>query len=578
MWLCLLLALCLAYLVVVPLGYLVWDSLRWQTGDVRLSREARPGEATLFHWVRVLKSPVSAAMFYWPLGNTIVVAVGSSLLALGIGIALAWLIARTDLPGSRWFARLGPLPYMMPSWYLALAWTVLFKNDRVGGSTGLLQHLLGAAPPDWISYGPVPIIITLAVHFYPFAFLLVSSALSSVDASLEEAAVIQGASRGYILRRITLPLVLPAILSAFILTFSRALGTFGTPSFLGLPIRYYTLSTMIYSNLQNRQAADAYVTAFLLILIAAATIFANQQIIGRRRSYATITGKGLTVRLAPLGRLRWPIFALVCGFFAAAVLMPFCLLAWQTLMRVNGDFSVSNLTLHYWIGRAAKGLEPGLLRNPVVGRVLVNTLEVALFSALIGAFAGLLIGYSVVRMRGHWLARSLEQMAFLPYLVPSIAFGAIYLTMFARPIGPIPSLYGTLVLLVLVSVAKYLPLASRSGTAAMMQVAQDLEEAAIVQGAGWWRRFMRVLLPLTKSGAITGFLFIFISAMKELSLVVILVTPGTATLNTLTYRYAEQGFTQCSDAIILLIICFILVADLAARKLGGENVGSRLGG
>ncbi|MGE5550118.1 MAG: ABC transporter permease [Bacteroidota bacterium] len=224
--------------------------------------------------------------------------------------------------------------------------------------------------------------------------------------------------------------------------------------------------------------------------------------------------------------------------------MPFILLAWQSLMKIEGNYSLSNLTLDYWLGRGSGTVPPGLLRSPIVGQILQNTLKVALFSGLICAFLGLLIGYGVVRLRGRLLSRLLEQVSFLPYLIPSIAFGAIYLTMFARPVGPIPTLYGTLTILVLISSVKYLPMAARTGTAAMIQVGQELEEAAMVQGAGWWRRFRRVLLPLTKTGAVTGFLFTFISAMKELSLVIILVTPKTATLNTLTYRYAEQGFSQ----------------------------------
>ncbi|MGE5623665.1 MAG: ABC transporter permease [Methanocella sp.] len=577
-WLSLLLILVLAYLVVVPLGQMVLTSVRWDTADLRLSREAEPGRFTFFHWQRVLKSPLSAFMFYEPLRNTIVVAVGSSVLALILGIALAWLLTRTDVPGQRWLKWLAPLPYMMPSWYLALAWIVVFKNDRIGGATGLFQHLSGAAPPDWISYGPLPIIITLGIHLYPFVYLLVSGALASVDSSLEEAALVQGASRGYILRRITLPLVMPAIFSSFILAFSRALGTFGTPSFLGLPVSYYTLPTMIYSNLKNRQAADAFVIVVFLIALAGLTIFVNQLVIGKRKGYATITGKGLTVRRTKLGRARWPITVLLLVFYAVAVALPFILLAWQSLMKVEGDYRLSNLTLAYWIGRGSPRVPTGLFRSAEVGRVLWNTLRVALFSGLICAFSGLLIGYAVVRLRGRWLSRLLEQASFLPYLIPSIAFGAVYLAMFSRPLGPLPSLYGSLTLLVLVSAVKYLPMAARSGTSAMMQVAQDLEEAATVQGAGWWRRFWRVLLPLTREGAVTGFLFTFISAMKELSLVVILVTPATATLNTLTYRYAEQGFGQFSDVIILTIVFFILVANFVARSLGGERAGHRLGG
>jgi iron(III) transport system permease protein len=343
-------------------------------------------------------------------------------------------------------------------------------------------------------------------------------------------------------------------------------------------VRYYSLSTMIFSNIRNRQAADAYVIVFFLLIIASLTIYMNQLIIGRRKSYATITGKGLSVSLVPLGKLKWPIFAAVAAFFALVVALPVALLIWQTLMRVDGNYSLANLTLEYWTGKMIPELGPGVLRSGAVGSALLNTLKLSVATATIGAFLGLLIGYFVVRLRGRKLAQVLEQVAFLPYLVPSIAFGAIYLTMFAQPIGPIPRLYGTLTLLILISVVKYLPLASRSGISSMLQVGNELEEAATVQGASWFRRAQRILVPLTKSGIITGFLFIFVSTMKELSLIVLLVTPETSTLSSLTYRYAEQGASQYSSAIILLIMVCIFVANLIAGKVGKADLGKGLGG
>ena len=293
------LVLVLAYLILVPLGHMLRDSLTWQLADTRLSREAVPGELTIFHWTRVLSSEITQFMFYSPLRNTLLTGLIGSLLAIFIGVVLAWLMARTDLPGKRFFSLIAPLPYMMPSWYLALAWMVLFKNERIGGSIGVFQYVTGISPPDWISYGALPIIVTSAVHYYAFAFLMVQAALLSVDSSLEEAAKVQGASLQKILRRITFPIVIPSILSAFILTFKN-IGNFGIPRFC-LPVRYYSLSTMIFSNIRNRQAADAYVIVFFLLIIASLTIYMNQLIIGRQKSYATITGKGL---FCPSGSLR----------------------------------------------------------------------------------------------------------------------------------------------------------------------------------------------------------------------------------------------------------------------------------
>jgi len=165
----------------------------------------------------------------------------------------------------------------------------------------------------------------------------------------------------------------------------------------------------------------------------------------------------------------------------------------------------------------------------------------------------------------------LEQGSFLPYLIPSIAFGAIYLSLFSRSIGPLPPLYGTFVLLVMVCVAKNLPFSARSGISSMLQVAAELEEAAMMAGASWFRRFRRIILPLTMAGALSGFILAFIATMRELSLIILLITPETRTLTTMTFRYVEQGYSQFADAIILLIVILVVGGEFLARRIGGKR-------
>ena len=183
------------------------------------------------------------------------------------------------------------VPYILPSWYLSMAWLTIFKNNRSGGTLGFLQAIFNINPPDWLAYGMLPIIITLSLHYYAYTFLLVSSALSSLGGDLEEIAEIKGAKRLTIFRKITLPLILPAVLSSFILTFSKAIGTFGVPAFLGLRVRFYTVSTMLYSSIRSRQTVEGYILSLVLILLAVVSIFMNQWMIGKRKSYATISGK-----------------------------------------------------------------------------------------------------------------------------------------------------------------------------------------------------------------------------------------------------------------------------------------------
>ena len=570
----------LAYLVITPLLIMIQTTITWQPEDARLVRGITPGEFTLFHWERVFNSIISQTMLWTPLQNTLVTSIGISIFALTLGSLLAWLVVRTDLPGKKFIASVAIIPYMLPSWTISLAWIVVFKNQRVGGSIGFLEALTGAQVPDWLSYGPVPIIITLSLHYYAFAFLLVSGALQSLDARLEESGEMLGATRWQVLSRITFPLVIPAILSAFILTFSRAMGSFGTPAFLGNPVRYYVLSTTLYNNISSRLQADGFVLGLVLIAISIVTIYLNQRIIGVRKSYATLTGKGFASTPVRLRALKYPILILVGMFLFIAVVAPLGFLGYQSLMLQKNSFALDNLSLHFWIGESnpkiADGIA-GILTDVQTWVSAWNSIALAVLVGLITSVLGIFLGYAVVKGRGTWLSKIVEQVAFLPYLMPSIAFGAIYIGMFAQPLGPLPALYGTFWILVVVSVAKNLPYSSRSGTAAMLQVGSELEEAALVGGASWLTRFRRIIIPLTSSGLVAGFLLTFITSMRELSLIVLLVTPTTRTLTTLNFRYAEQGYHQPGDALAMMLVVIILACEWIVRHFRGAQIGKGLG-
>lgn len=570
----LLLVTVLAGLVAVPFFQMVHDTAVWQEADRRIVRSAEPGAWTLFHYKRVFASPLSVNIFYRPLLHSLATSLAISAAAMFIGTLMAWLVVRTDMPFKKTIGVFAVIPYVLPSYTLALAWLDFFKNERIGGAVGIFSYLFGVSPPDWLAYGFVPIVITLALHYYPFTYLLVSGALVSIDSSLEESGEVLGASRLRILRRITFPLVLPALISAFILTFSRAVGTFGTPYFLGAPVRYFTLATTIYTSIVNRTPAVAYIGALVLILISMIIIYMNQKVIGEK-SFVTIAGKGLSRRPTALGPWRWPALIGAAALISLAVFVPLLLLLWQTLMLYPNDYSPGNLTLHYWIGASQPALaegESGILRNSLILGAAWNSIRLSVIVALITGIMGILIGYAVVKGRKTKLAVVLEQESFLPYLIPSIAFGAIYLSLFSRSIGPLPALYGTFILLVLVCVAKNLPFSARSGISSMLQVAGELEEAGMVAGASWFRRFRRIILPLTLAGSLSGFILAFIATMRELSLIILLITPETRTLTTMTFRYVEQGYSQFADAIILLIVVLVVGGEFLARRIGKREM------
>ena len=567
-------------MVIIPLYRMVATTVTWQQHDLTRVPDAVVGELTIFHWVRMLTGVLGRIYTYIPLQHSMTVAIGSTLLSLLIGGSLAWLVVRTDMPGRKLVNQLALLPYIMPSWTLAQAWLVLFKNRVSGGTPGFFEFLVGQAPPDWLSYGPVPIIICSALHYYTFFFLFVSAALMSIDSNLEEAGELMGASRWRILRKITFPLVLPALLSGFVMTFSKVMGTFGGPNILGSPVRYYVVATMLRGSLAAGDQADAFVLAIVLILFAMITISLNQRLVGTRKSYETIGGRGFVAQVSKLRKMKRVFFTAVIIFQILVLVIPLGLLLLSSVMLRSGDYSLSNLSLQHWIGESNtiyNSGEPGVLRNPKIYATAWNTIKLALYTAFFTALLGVLLGYAIVKGRGTRLSKLVDQLAYIPYVIPGIAFGAVYIAMFARKMGPLPSLYGTFALLVIVSVAKHLPYSSRSGVSAMLQVGRELEEAAQVAGANVWQRFRRIIFPLTISGFVSGFLLTFITTMRELSLIILLVTRDTQLLASQTMKYVENGRDQMANIVILILVLITVTGNAIIGRFSGGSLKKGLG-
>ena len=572
----------LSVLVVWPLLQMVLTTFQLAPAEARRVK-GTAGDWTLYYWQRILNSSVSANMLYRPLLNSLLIASCVSVGSILVGGLIAWLMVRSDLPGKKFFSLAVIIPYMIPSWCKSMAWISVFKTPRIGGSAGFLSYL-GITVPEWLAYGPVAIICVLIIHYYAYAYLLMSAALRSINSELEEMGEIIGAPRRMMLSKITFPLVLPSILSSFILIFSKSMGTFGVPAFLGMKVSYYTISTMLYSSIKQQQTAVAYTISLILISIAAIVIFLNQRALGTRKSYATIGGKGGRSNVLSLKKGKVPITVLLACFLGFAVVLPIGILILQSLMLKLGDFSLSNLTLHYWIGQGVKEIfnsEPGVLVNPQFYQVLKNSLKLVVIASFIATIFGQLIGY--VNSRGRHLksGKLVEQLVFIPYLIPSIAFGAMYLSMFStaktvtlfgHTLTVLPSLYGTFALLVLVTVVKNLPFSSRAGTANMLQISVELEEAAHISGAHFLTRFRKIVFPLSKNGFMSGFMLIFMAIMKELDLLVILISPTTQTMPYMAYSYMSGGMEQYSNVVAILMFLVVFLIYWIANKFFNADI------
>jgi iron(III) transport system permease protein len=278
--------------------------------------------------------------------------------------------------------------------------------------------------------------------------------------------------------------------------------------------------------------------------------------------------------------MKRPLMIAVIIFQILVIVVPLGLLIYSTFMLKDGNYSLSNLSLQHWIGprdTIYNHGEPGVLLNPKIYKTAWNSIRLSLWTATFTALLGILLGYAIVKGRGTRLSKLVEQLAFIPYIIPGIAFGAVYIAMFAKPLGPIPALYPTFALLVIVSVGKHIPYSSRSGVSAMMQVGRELEEAGQVAGASAWQRFRRLIFPLTSSGFVAGFLLTFITTMRELSLIILLVTTQTQVLASQTMFYTENGDGQMANAVILILIALVALGHFIISRFRGGSLQKGLG-
>ncbi len=573
----------LAYLVVVPLFMMIQETFIVHPLERFQIPGSKVNDFTLAHWYRFFISESAYTFFYRPLVNTLIISFGLSFLALLIGGALAWLVVRTDMPLKETISNWAVVPYILPSWTLALAWISLFKNDRIGGEKGIVSALTGFEPPDWFAYGLFPITITLALHYFPFAFLLIGGALRNIDAQLEESASLVGAGRLAIIRRITIPLIVPSIMAAFLLSFARGLGTFGTPAFLGGPVREFVLSTSLYGNLIGQRPGLGYLAALVMIVIGMLVLYMDHRMVGARKSFVTVAGKGARLGLIELGRWRWALAGFILFFLFSVIVVPLVALAIDTVMLIPGVYSWENLTLHYWIGEASYSIglgtgEAGILKNPQILSALKNTFSLAFVVAVVTCLMGILVGYAIVKRRGSFISKCLDQISFLPYLIPSIALGATLLAMFAVPRGPIPSLHGSFLLLVIVCSISALPYAVKAGISAMRQIGGELEEAALMAGAGWWTRMRKIIVPIQKSTYFAGMLLPFISVTRELSLVILLVTPTTQLATTISLLFTDRGWYPYTNGIVFILTVVVVGCTVLSRRVMGTSLAKGLGG
>lgn len=594
--------------VVLPLITMVGNSLkahnRTEADYINALWEANvsKGDFTFLQWPTLLfnfeldvgmTQSYSVSTFWLPLSRSILMALVACVISVVGGGVLAFLITRTNLPCKKFISTVFIFPYIMPSWSLAMFWENFFKNSAVAAApgVGLLQSLTGICVPEWMVYGFFPTAMVMGIHYTPFAYILIGGILRNMDANLEEAATILKASRFKIIRRITLPIVAPAMVSTILLVFASSLSTYTVPSFLCKTNPSYFLSLTMRSSLTSGKYGEGYVMATVLLLFSVIILSVNNSFTRSRKRFTTVSGKSGQISKIDLKKAKWVIAVIVLivvVFFAIVPLLTFVL---ESLEETSGDFST--ITLKFWFSKentfddvwfeSRDFSTQGIFFNKTILSSFGRSILISFIVAMICGTCGILIGYAVSKKRHSRFANLVSSLAFLPYLIPSLSFGAVFLSVIKTDtfkfldVATSMTEWSAIAVCIIVGAIKFLPFASRSGTNAMLQLSGEIEEAAIITGCSWGKRMTKILFPIQKSSFISGYLLPFISCMREYTLFVLITSSVTLATNVMEY-YSRNGASAISNGINLLIVLFVILTNMLVNKITGASIDKGIGG
>ena len=578
----LLMGIVLTITTVAPIVAIVQDTFKIHPGTIDAYLAGTSQGYTLVNYTDLFTSPLAKANLWTPLLNTVLLSVGSCIVAILFGGVFAFLITRTNLSCRKYLSSIFIFPYIMPQWTLAVVWQNLFNSNAVTGtSNGLLTSLFNVQMPLWWCKGLFPSLIVLGMHYAPFAYILIGGIFRNMDANLEEAATILDTPKWKTMFRITLPMVKPAILSTILLVFGSSMGSYPVPHYLGLA----TLSTK-YVSMNSKYTGEASILAIIMMIFGVAIMLLNQRSLKSRKNYTTVTGKSgqiSKINLGRTGRVVIAVILIIITFFTS--IFPIISFAFETFLPNPGDYSflytgdANNLTTKWWVTSenvTENGMygQKGILYNNTIWTAFKGTMLVSVSCALIAGTIGTLIGYAVSKNRRSRWANYVNSVAFLPYLMPSIAVGVAFFILFSNQYF---NLFNTYTLLIIAGVIKYIPFASRSSLNSMLQLSGEIEEAAIIQDVPWVKRMTRIIIPIQKSSIISGYLLPFMTCLRELSLFMLLCVQCFILSTTLDY-FDEMGLYAFSSGINLILIVTILICNALVNKVTGASLDKGIGG
>ncbi len=547
-----------AWLSLVPLGFLLWQS--FMTPETA----ATPAQLTFENYRTAYWSVETLRVF----GNSVEFAAGSAGLAFVVGTFFAWLNERTDTPFKSAFFALSLVPLIIPAILFTVSW-ILLASPKIGIINVAIQELFATDLVVANIYSMAGMIFVDGLHQSPLAFLLMTAAFRSMDPSLEESALMCGATVSQIAWRMTLKLVWPAVAAVFLILFLRAIESFEVPALLGLPVGIEVYTSSIYQAVQTYPSdiglASSY--AMALLVIASLCVYAQSRTAVTVEKFSTVTGKGFRPRVMRIGRWRYLGAATFAVYLTIVVALPFLVLVWCSLQKFYVAPSLAALKdVTFDAYRAVFGY-------PIFASAVWNSLILSVASATIVALTTAVLCWIVARTKlpGRWL---LDNLATVPLMFPGLVLGlAIMVCYLNLGIG----VYGTLWIMLIAYVTRFMPYGMRYNFTSMLALHKELEESATMSGASWGMTFWRVVLPLLKPGLIAGWIYVVIVSIRELSSSILLYSPGSEVLSIMIWEYWQNGqYVELSALGVMLIaslLCLVLLERFASRRFGIASPG-----
>jgi iron(III) transport system permease protein len=491
--------------------------------------------------------------------NSLELGAGVAILAVVFGVPIAWAISRTDMPAKGVVRLLVLGAFITPPYLGAIGW-ILLAGPNSGWLNKLWMGATGQTHGLFNVYSMPGLILVVAVTSFPYVFVFVNSALDLVSSEMEDAAQILGASTLRTTFRVTLPLVLPAILGGLIISFLEAIALFGAPALIALPARFNVVSTQLWQFFESPvrvEEAAAYSMPLLLITLA---MFGLQRALLGRRGYTAVTGKGGERRMIRLGPWRWAMLGYSLFVCSLAVLLPMLVLLQAAFSKAWGRGpSLENFTLG--------NFRYLLFEQTQAQKVILNTFVYAGITAFAAIGLALAIAY-VVNRRLVPGAGILAFLCMAPFVIPGIVMAIGFYAAYAPP--PL-ALYGTATILILAFTTRFLPVAYTSSAASIRSVNPEMEEAVRILGGGRLLAIRKVLVPLLKKSLAGAWILVFIPATRELSAAIFLVGPNTRVISVMLFDLSEEGNFEVLSALgVILLVTTIVIAALGLRLIGRD--------